>query len=82
LVQSLEEAEQVLDRYLPRLRGNGYLWLVTHKAGHECHVNQMRLIPFAKRRGLIDNKTCSIDEARSGIRFMTPRTQRKPNSTD
>jgi hypothetical protein len=78
LVQSLEEAEQVLDLYLPRLRGDGYLWLVTHKAGYDSYINQMKLIPFAKRRGLIDNKTCSIDEARSAIRFMTPRTRRRP----
>ena len=39
-------------------------------------MNQMALVPGGKRRGLIDNKTCSIDEARSGIRFVVPRALR------
>ena len=36
----------------------------------------MTLVPHAKRLGLIDNKTCSIDEERSGIRFVVPRSLR------
>jgi hypothetical protein len=40
------------------------------------YVNQMQLVPIAKRLGLIDNKTCSIDEERSGIRFVVPRALR------
>ena len=30
-------------------------------------------MPDAKKLGLIDNKTCSIDDERSGIRFVVPR---------
>jgi hypothetical protein len=37
----------------------------------------MHLVPVAKERGLIDNKTCSIDDERSGIRFVVPRALRK-----
>jgi hypothetical protein len=37
----------------------------------------MTLVPHAKRLGLIDNKTCSIDDERSGIRFVVPRALRK-----
>ena len=37
----------------------------------------MTLVPHAKRLGLIDNKTCSIDEERSGIRFVVPRALRR-----
>jgi Protein of unknown function (DUF3052) len=77
-VDSLEDAEQVLDAYRPRLRDTGYLWLVTRKRGHENYINQMLLVPGAKQRGLIDNKTCSIDDERSGIRFVVPRSLRKP----
>ena len=33
----------------------------------------MSLVPYAKKVGLIDNKTCSIDDGRSGIRFVVPR---------
>jgi hypothetical protein len=75
-VDSLEEAERVLDSYRPRLRDTGYLWLITRKRGHEGYVNQMLLVPGAKQRGLIDNKTCSIDDERSGIRFVVPRSLR------
>ena len=77
LVQSLEEAEGVLDRYRERMRDTGYLWLITRKRGHDRYVNQMQLVPAAKQRGLIDNKTCSIDDDRSGIRFVIPRSQRR-----
>ena len=77
LVESIEEGEEVLESYRPRLRDTGYLWLITRKRAHEAYVNQMRLVPGAKRRGLIDNKTCSIDDERSGIRFVVPRALRK-----
>jgi hypothetical protein len=76
-VDSIEQAGQVLDEYRPRLRDTGCLWLITRKRGHESYVNQMLLVPGAKQRGLIDNKTCSIDDERSGIRFVVPRSLRK-----
>jgi Protein of unknown function (DUF3052) len=76
-VDSLDEADDVFDSYRPRLRDTGYLWLITRKRGHDSYVNQMLLVPGAKRRGLIDNKTCSIDDERSGIRFVVPRALRK-----
>jgi len=77
LVESNEEADDVFDRYRPRLRDTGYLWLITHKRGHDGYINQMLLVPGAKKRGLIDNKTCSIDDERSGIRFVIPRALRR-----
>ena len=77
LVESLDEAESVFAAYRPRLRDTGYLWLITWKRGHDAYVNQMLLVPGAKRRALIDNKTCSIDDERSGIRFVVPRSLRR-----
>jgi Protein of unknown function (DUF3052) len=76
MVQSIEDAEEVFESYRPRLRDTGYLWLITPKRGQEGYVNQMLLVPGGKQRGLIDNKTCSIDEVRSGIRFVVPRALR------
>lgn len=76
LVESLEEGAEVLARLRPRLRDTGYIWIITRKRGHEGYLNQMQLVPFAKRCGLIDNKTCSIDDDRSGIRFVVPRALR------
>ena len=77
LVESEDEAKEALVRYRARLRDTGYLWVITRKRGHESYLNQMSLVPHAKRLGLIDNKTCSIDEDRSGIRFVVPRALRK-----
>ncbi len=77
MVESLEEAQEALVRYRARLRDSGYLWLVTRKRGHEGYLDQMAIVPHAKRVGLIDNKTCSIDDERSGIRFVVPRAQRR-----
>jgi len=79
MVESLEEAQEALVRYRARLRESGYLWLVTRKRGHHSYLNQVAIVPHAKRVGLIDNKTCSIDAERSGIRFVVPRALR---STD
>lgn len=77
LVESLDEAKEALVRYRTRLKESGYLWLITRKRGHDRYVNQMQVVPVAKRLGMIDNKTCSIDDERSGIRFVVPRALRK-----
>jgi hypothetical protein len=77
VVESLEEAELVFDSYRPRLKDTGYLWLITRKRGHDGYLNQMTLVPGGKRRGMIDNKTCSIDDERSAIRFVIPRALRR-----
>ena len=77
LVESEDEAKEALVRYRARLRDTGYLWVITRKRGHEKYLNQMTLVPYAKRLGLIDNKTCSIDDERSGIRFVVPRALRR-----
>jgi hypothetical protein len=79
-VDSEDEAKEALVRYRARLRDTGYLWVITRKRGHPTYLNQMTLVPHAKRLGLIDNKTCSIDEERSGIRFVVPRSLRKQNA--
>jgi hypothetical protein len=76
VVDSVEEGAQVMATYRPRLRDAGALWLVTWKRGHERYVHQMRLVAPGRRLGLIDNKTCSLDDERSGIRFVIPRALR------
>ena len=77
LVESEGEAKEIFVRYRPRLRDTGYLWMITRKRGHEGYINQMGLVPHAKKLGLIDNKTCSVDDERSGIRFVVPRALRR-----
>jgi hypothetical protein len=80
LVESEDEAKEAFVRYRARLRDTGYLWMITRKRGHQRYLDQMALVPFAKKLGLIDNKTCSIDEDRSGIRFVIPRALRRDGS--
>jgi hypothetical protein len=80
LVESVEEAEEAFARLRPRLRDDGYLWLLTRKARQDGYVPQMSLVPAARRHGLIDNKTCSLDETRSAIRFVVPRALRENGS--
>ena len=75
-VDSMDAAQEALVRYRARLRDSGYLWVITRKRGHQNYLNQMGLVPYAKRVGLIDNKTCSMDSDRSGIRFVVPRSMR------
>jgi hypothetical protein len=76
LVESLDEATELLVKVRSRLRDTGYIWLVTWKRGHENYLDQMKLVPIGKALQLIDNKTCSIDDERSGIRFVVPRALR------
>ena len=77
LVETLDEAKETLVRYRTRIKESGYLWVITRKRGHDRYLNQMQIVPVAKRIGMIDNKTCSIDDDRSGIRFVVPRALRK-----
>ena len=77
LVESEDEGREALVRYRARLRDTGFLWVITRKRGHDHYLNQMALVPHAKQLGLIDNKTCSIDDERSGIRFVVPRALRR-----
>ncbi len=79
LVESVADGEEAMAALRPRMREDGCLWLVTWKRGHEAYLNQMELVAPARRLGLIDNKTCSIDDERSGIRFVIPRALRGEN---
>ena len=76
VIDSMDDAPEQILRYRARLKDTGYLWIVTRKRGHDRYVDQMKLVPIAKRVGLIDNKTCSMDDSRSGIRFVVPRALR------
>lgn len=77
VVESMDEAKEALVRYRARIKDSGYLWIVTRKRGHERYLNQMQIVPIAKRIGMIDNKTASVDDERSAIRFVVPRALRK-----
>jgi len=60
----LEEEAPRLESWLKR----GYQGKMSYLENHfDKRLNPALLVPGAKKRGLIDNKTCSIDELRSAI---------------
>ena len=46
------------------------------RSGADRTTSSETLIPIGKRAGLVDNKTCSVDEETSAIRFVIPRDRR------
>ena len=61
---------------------NGGIWVITAKrdqksASGMAYLNQDALIPLGLAAGLVDNKTCSISESESGMRFVIRRKDRK-----
>ena len=75
---------------LARLRGeiveNGGIWVLTAKKGQTSasgmgYLNQSDLIPLGLAAGLVDNKTCSVSERESGMRFVIRRAERGADSS-
>jgi hypothetical protein len=61
---------------------NGGIWVITAKrdkqsASGMAYLNQDALIPLGLAAGLVDNKTCSISDSESGMRFVIRRKDRK-----
>ncbi len=60
----------------------GAIWVFTAKrsqrnaSGME-YLNQSDLIPLGLAAGLVDNKTCSVSETESGMRFVIRKKDRK-----
>ena len=69
-------AEADLRRLRERIVPDGAIWVLTAKRGRPDYVMQETLIPLGKRAGLVDNKTCSVDDETSAIRFVIPRDRR------
>jgi hypothetical protein len=71
---------------LAELRGamveNGGIWVFTAKRNQRSasgmdYLNQSDLIPLGLAAGLVDNKTCSVSEAESGMRFVIRQKDRQ-----
>ncbi len=60
----------VLDRWRQRIDPAGGIWLLTPKRGQPGYVDQRELILAGPAAGLVDNKTCSVSDTLSGIRFV------------
>ncbi len=60
----------------------GAIWVFTAKRGQRSasgmeYLNQSDLIPLGLAAGLVDNKTCSVSETESGMRFVIRKKDRK-----
>jgi len=80
--QTIEEITPTLAELREDLVPNGGIWVITAKrdkksASGMAYLNQDALIPLGLAAGLVDNKTCSISESESGMRFVIRRKDRK-----
>jgi len=82
LVRSTDEADAFLSRVRPQMREqSSAIWLATWKNGDPRYLAQEELISIGKLHGLVDNKTCSIDDKRSAMRFVIPRALREEQNS-
>jgi len=70
------DAEAVLKRWRARIDQAGGIWLLTPKRGQPGYVDQRDLILAGPGAGVVDNKTCSVSDTISGIRFVIRKTDR------
>jgi hypothetical protein len=79
--QTAEEITLTLKALRGRIAPNGGIWVITAKRGKTsasgmAYFNQDALIPLGLAAGLVDNKTCSISERESGMRFVIRKSDR------
>jgi hypothetical protein len=75
------QAESVLARWRKRIDQAGGIWLLTPKRGQPGYVDQTELILAGPAAGVVDNKTCSVSDTISGIRFVIRKTDRVYSSS-
>jgi hypothetical protein len=61
---------------------HGGIWVLTAKRGQISasgmgYLNQADVIPLGLAAGLVDNKSCSVSERESGMRFVIRKSERK-----
>ena len=80
--KTVEEITPTLTELRATIVQNGGIWVMTAKKGRKSasgieHLNQTDLIPLGLAAGLVDNKTCSVSESESGMRFVIRKQERK-----
>ena len=66
----------VLKRWRAQIEQAGGIWLLTPKRGQPGYIDQRDLILAGPHAGVVDNKTCSVSDTVSGIRFVIRKTDR------
>jgi hypothetical protein len=70
------DVEAVLTTWRARIDPAGGIWLLTPKRGQPGYVDQRELILAGPAAGVVDNKTCSVSDTTSGIRFVIRKIDR------
>ncbi len=80
--KTVEEITPTLTELRAAIVPNGGIWVMTAKKGCRSasgmgYLNQTDLIPLGLAAGLVDNKTCSVSENESGMRFVIRKKDRR-----
>ena len=75
-LQAGTDAATLLRMWRPRIKPNGGIWLLTPKRGQPGYLDQRELIEAGAEAGLVDNKSCSVDDTTSGMRFVIRKSDR------
>ena len=80
--KTAEEITPTLTELRAAIVPNGGIWVMTAKKGCRSasgmeYLNQTDLIPLGLAAGLVDNKTCSVSENESGMRFVIRKKDRR-----
>ena len=70
------DVETVLNQWRQRIDQAGGIWLLTPKRGQPGYIDQRDLILIGPAAGVVDNKTCSVSDTISGIRFVIRKVDR------
>jgi len=73
--KTIEEITPTLAKLRADITPNGGIWVITAKRNQKSasgmsYLNQDALIPLGLAARLVDNKTCSISDSESGMRFV------------
>ena len=75
-IDASTDVVELLERWRTRIDQTGGIWLLSPKRGRDGYVNQTDLIPAGLAANLVDNKTCSVSDSESGIRFVIRKVDR------
>lgn len=70
------DATALMREWRGRIQPAGGIWLLTPKRNLPGYIDQNVLIALGPSVGLVDNKTCSVSDTTSGIRFVIRRADR------
>jgi hypothetical protein len=71
------DATAALGQWKARIQSAGGIWLLTPKRSQAGYVDQRDLIGAGLAAGLVDNKSCSVSDTTSGLRFVIRKTDRR-----